>query len=111
MSNLIDDDLLDELKALMEDDFTSLLDRFLADSEMHCRQAQSAWEDGNLAEVRIYAHSMRGSSGNLGAVKLQGACADLEELARTGQGQEVGAQLLVVKEELQNTSQVLRRYL
>ncbi len=111
MSDLIDDELLQELKSLMEDEFTSLLDKFLSDSQEHYCQARDAWTEGDLAGVRLYAHSLRGSSGNLGAVELQNACANLEDLARNGQRKEVGEQLTIVQQQLNETSNVLRNYL
>ena len=111
MSNLIDDELLQELKSLMEDEFSSLLDKFLSDSQEHYGQARDAWTQGDLAGVRLYAHSLRGSSGNLGAVELQNACASLEDFARNGQGKEVGEQLAVVQQHLNETADVLRGYL
>ncbi len=84
MSDVLDTQLLEELKMVMEDEFTALMETFLSESARQFAEAQGAWQSSDLDALRRHAHSLKGSSGNVGAVGLQALCADLEHSARDG---------------------------
>ena len=84
MSDVLDTQLLEELKMVMEDEFTALMDTFLSESARQFAEAQGAWQSNDLDALRRHAHSLKGSSGNVGATGLQALCADLEHSARDG---------------------------
>jgi CheY-like chemotaxis protein/HPt (histidine-containing phosphotransfer) domain-containing protein len=71
-----------------EDDFlTEVIDIFLQDSPRvlaDLRQAASA-KDSRL--VQRYAHKLKGSSANLGAVAMAEKCGEIEALAAAGEGE------------------------
>lgn len=46
---------------------------------------QKAFAAGDAAEVNRVAHSIKGSCGNLGAMRLQAAAQQIEQLAKTGE--------------------------
>lgn len=100
MSQRLDRDLLRELEILMEDGFTSLLDAYLRDSETRIFEAYEAWEAGDLDRLRRSAHSLKGSSSNIGAQALADYCSVLEVNARDGVVDEVPGALLRVRAEL-----------
>ncbi|MGH8383916.1 MAG: Hpt domain-containing protein [Pseudomonas sp.] len=72
----LDPDVLSALRDVMEDEFSTLIDTFLADSEQRLRQLTVAVDATQLLEA---AHSFKGSSGNMGATRLAALCHDLEQ--------------------------------
>lgn len=104
MTDILDEALLTELEDLMAEEFPSLLQTFLEDAARHYAGACAAWANSDYANLRIHAHSLRGSSGNIGATDLQVACAALEESARTADGAHVEAQLGALKTHIDNAS-------
>jgi HPt (histidine-containing phosphotransfer) domain-containing protein len=72
----LDPDVLSGLQEIMEGDYPKLLDTFLDDSQKRVEALRKARDDAK-ALGRI-AHSFKGSSGNLGAVRLAQLCQRLE---------------------------------
>lgn len=77
----IDLDALNELKAIMVDDFTDLIHIFLADGETQIENIRQAINTDNLEDTRRIAHTFKGSSANLGLTDLSERCRQLEHLA------------------------------
>ncbi|WP_433769450.1 Hpt domain-containing protein [Pseudomonas putida] len=75
----LDPDVLSALRDVMEDEFSTLIDTFLADSEQRLRQLAVAVDATQLLEA---AHSFKGSSSNMGAIRLAALCHDLEHRAK-----------------------------
>lgn len=84
MTERLDQAILEELRALMEDDFAPLLQAYLAHSAQLVQDASEACRRDDLERVRGAAHSLKGSSSNVGAVALAALCAELEHHARAG---------------------------
>ena len=72
----LDPDVLTGLQEVMEGEYPKLLDTFLDDSQKRVEALRRARDDAK-ALGRI-AHSFKGSSGNLGAVRLAQLCQRLE---------------------------------
>ena len=72
----LDPDVLSGLQDVMEGEYPKLLDTFLDDSQKRIEALRKAGADAK-ALGRI-AHSFKGSSGNLGAVRLAQLCQLLE---------------------------------
>lgn len=72
----MDPDVLSGLQEVMEGEYPKLLDTFLDDSQKRVEALRKARDDAK-ALGRI-AHSFKGSSGNLGAVRLAYLCQRLE---------------------------------
>ncbi|MGA9704856.1 Hpt domain-containing protein [Pseudomonas sp.] len=72
----LDPDVLSGLREVMEGEYPKLLDTFLDDSQKRVEALRKARDDAK-ALGRI-AHSFKGSSGNLGAVRLAQLCQRLE---------------------------------
>ncbi|WP_459745068.1 Hpt domain-containing protein [Pseudomonas sp. 3A(2025)] len=73
----------------MEDEYLTLIDVFLKDSDLRMallRQTVRAAEAGDispdLVELGLTAHSFKGSSSNMGAVRLSDLCRQLEDQTR-----------------------------
>ncbi len=72
----LDPDVLSGLQEVMEGEYPKLLETFLDDSQKRIEALRTARDDAK-ALGRI-AHSFKGSSGNLGAVRLAQLCQRLE---------------------------------
>ena len=71
----LDPDVLSALQEVMEGEYPILVDTFLADSEQRLQLLKQA---ANATQFLETAHSFKGSSGNLGAVRLAQLCQRLE---------------------------------
>ncbi|VVM90586.1 hypothetical protein PS664_02775 [Pseudomonas fluorescens] len=72
----MDPDVLSDLQEVMEGEYPKLLDTFLDDSQKRVEALRQARDDAKA--LRRIAHSFKGSSGNLGAVRLAQLCQLLE---------------------------------
>ena len=72
----LEPDVLSGLQEVMEGEYPKLLDTFLDDSQKRVEALRKSRDDAK-ALGRI-AHSFKGSSGNLGAVRLAQLCQLLE---------------------------------
>ncbi len=101
----MDQQVISSLREVMEGGFVDLLDTFLSDSEERIGQLHNAHEARDLTLV---AHSFKGSSSNMGAIRLAQLCGQLEERAQ--KKQLVGIEELVIKidDEYQMVRQLYR---
>ncbi|MHC8412378.1 Hpt domain-containing protein [Pseudomonas sp. Hz4] len=75
----VDRDVLNALQEVMEDEYPALLETFIADSEERLCILRNA-EDA--AQLMNAAHSFKGSSSNMGAIRLTELCNELEQRAK-----------------------------
>jgi len=75
----LDRDVLSALQEVMGDEYSTLLDTFLDDAEERLRILRKA-EDA--AQLMNAAHSFKGSSSNMGAIRLAELCHELEQRAK-----------------------------
>ena len=103
MSDLhMDPAVVSALRDVMEGGFADLLDTFIADSDERLQQLHLA---RGPTELMAVAHSFKGSSSNMGAIRLAHLCGQLEERAQ--KKQLVGIQELVIK--IDDEYQMVRR--
>ena len=72
----LDPDVLTGLQEVMESEYPKLLDTFLDDSQKRIDALRKS--RGDAKALGRIAHSFKGSSGNLGAVRLAQLCQRLE---------------------------------
>ncbi|WP_438870401.1 Hpt domain-containing protein [Pseudomonas sp. L1(2025)] len=72
----LDPDVLTGLQEVMENEYPKLLDTFLDDSQKRIDALRKS--RGDAKALGRIAHSFKGSSGNLGAVRLAQLCQRLE---------------------------------
>lgn len=85
MSDLhLDQSVLHNLREIMLDAFPVLLTTYLNDSEQRLQTLRQACHNGQPEALRRAAHSLKGSSSNMGAVRLAHLCHQLEERAKVG---------------------------
>ena len=104
MNHRIDLEALSELRDIMEDDFGKLLDQYISVShELIIEMDADLLRDDREALSRN-AHSLKGSSLNLGARSVARRCAVLEEQAKeTCSPDSLAALVRGIAEEYQGT--------
>jgi len=75
----LDHNVLSALQEVMEDEYPALLDTFIVDSEERLRLLRKA---DDAAQLMNAAHSFKGSSSNMGAIRLAELCHELEQRAK-----------------------------
>lgn len=74
----LDMELVGELKDIMADGFVTLVDSYRRDSALRLAGMQEALSAADRGQLRQLAHSLKGSSSNLGAVRVTTLCIALE---------------------------------
>ena len=67
------------------DVLVEILGVFLTEVPRRIDRLKAAWREGNAVEVQRTAHSLKGSSGNIGADALFEVCRQIDERARAGE--------------------------
>ncbi|MBB6523469.1 Hpt domain-containing protein [Pseudoteredinibacter isoporae] len=91
MADVLNEELLDELRQLMGDDLKLLIETYRKDTEFRLSTIQQALDDGALSDVIDAAHSLKGSSSNVGAVNMEALCHQIVQSSRAGSQGEVVA--------------------
>lgn len=104
----LDMQLISDLKELMEDEFPSLVEIYLHDSVDRMQQIEAAVTAADGDKVRHAAHSLKGSSSNIGAVELVTLCQKLEEMGKANQLDAATAQVTLIQSELAHVHQALK---
>lgn len=83
----VDVDILDTLRELADEDtpdfFTDLVESYVADATRLGQDLLDAVAAQDLEKVARTSHTLKSSSGNIGAGKLAGLCAAIESQARS----------------------------
>lgn len=74
----LDIELVSELKDIMAEGFVTLVESYQRDSAQRLASMQGALVAGDRGQLRQLAHSLKGSSSNLGAVQVTALCVALE---------------------------------
>lgn len=80
----INENTINELKELMDDDFEGLIDSFIDDIEIKTLQIKNFVDKQDHVNLRQKAHSLKGSSRNIGADKMSELCQQLEHFGKEG---------------------------
>lgn len=84
-----------------------LLEAFKEESPGLLEGIRTAVQTNDAHRLRQSAHSLKGGSGNLGAVRLQALCAELEKRGRAGTLEGAGTLAAQVETEYQRVIQAL----
>lgn len=107
----LDEEALAELKEVMEDQFDVLIQTFIEDSRDRIATLWQALETGNNDGFMRSAHSLKGSSSNIGAPQLGLLCAQAEEAGRAGQMTEARVILGQIEAEFGIVQAMFERFL
>lgn len=109
--DVINHNVLNELKEVMEDDFGLLIETFLADGPERINDLRNLMSSGADSEMEKPAHTLKGSSSNIGAMKLSQACADLVDQVRAGSITDASSSVSAIESEFEAAKAVLLTYL
>ena len=84
MSNVIDIETLSNLTEIMGDDMGMLLETYIDDCTGKVTSICAMNLTTDQEEIFKMAHSLKGSSRNIGVTEFADYCAEAERLARTG---------------------------
>jgi len=87
--NILDEPSLDleslsMLKEATEDMFPEIITVFLEDSPNRLNSLREASINNNVTAMKEESHCLKGSSANIGAVKLSKICEEIETLSNSG---------------------------
>lgn len=107
----LDLDLLGELRDVMGDDFAILVASWRRDADMRLAGMKTALGENDAIELRHLAHSLKGSSANLGARNVASLCQEVEFLAADRRLAGMQQRLDVLGEEVDQASRALNQFL
>jgi HPt (histidine-containing phosphotransfer) domain-containing protein len=111
MENCLNMATIEELRAILGDGFAELVEEYLKDSPRQIRQLRRAAEEGDMAQLVRAAHTLKGSSGNIGVQAVYLAAEEIERLARAGAPVEASAEVDALLTTLQHSHQALKSLL
>lgn len=77
----VDENMLENLKGILEDRFPLLLTTYISDSQGRCKRLRDAISSNDFGQIRHEAHGLKGSSRNIGANDFADICAIVEAQA------------------------------
>lgn len=98
--DILDMTLVNELRDIMGEGFAALVQSYQRDVESKLAELQAALTAGEYSHLRQVAHSLKGSSGNLGALQAAAACQTLEQVAESADS----AALVAALEQVASTT-------
>ena len=107
MTPHIDTEQLAELKEVLEDEFSVLIDTYLTDAKLRLNLIKNGIATQDYEAVRLAAHSLKGASANLGAQALAQLCEKLEHDCKVGHYAEFDALFLQAQAEFVEVNQQL----
>lgn len=85
---LIDHATLNELREALGDELDGIVRQYVDGLPAQCAHLAALLAAGDLPALRRSAHSLKGSSASLGALRLGARAAEIEKLAATEQASE-----------------------
>jgi CheY-like chemotaxis protein/HPt (histidine-containing phosphotransfer) domain-containing protein len=111
----IDRSVLDKIRALERGGAAGLLARvvelYLRGTPPLIEQMRQAIDANDEGALRVAAHTLKSSSANVGAMKLNGLCKELESQARQGQVADPAGQVAAIEQEFIAARTLLRQQL
>lgn len=85
-----------------------MIDNYLLQSPMRLESARAKVATGDLKSLHLIAHSLKASSANLGAAKVQGMAERLEEMASIGPRERIPEVLETLERVVVEANECLR---
>lgn len=112
MNPPVDIDNLDMLKELIGDDLKEILQAYLDTAPESIMKLEQATQSGDANAVRMHAHSLKGSSANIGAHDLSASCSQLEQMGKNNQVDQAAINLAAtINQENSVVSEFLQSYM
>lgn len=107
----VNEETIKTLKEVLEDEFPVLINTFLNDAALRVQELFAARDAGDIARMEQPAHTLKGSSSNVGAQALTTICAGFVEEIRSGTVIDATASIQAIESELETLNTLLRNYL
>ncbi len=108
----LDPSALDMLRELQEpgesDILQELIAIFMDDAPRHCVSMRTAYDRGDADGMARAAHSLKSSSGNMGAMRLSELCGEIEELGFSDRAAEAGHLVEELVKEMALVAELLK---
>jgi two-component system sensor histidine kinase/response regulator len=78
---------------------TELIGMFLGDIPSRVEAIRNAIRDTDIEALKAAAHTLKGSAGNLGGLRLSGLCSELEKLTKAGDWESIRPRLPEIEAE------------
>ena len=101
-------DVVDELRAVMGNEYLSLVRLFLEDAPTHVQALEAAAAANDMSRMIAPAHTLKSASANLGAMALSAAAKRIELGARQGVLPRPAVAVAVLESEFRRASQALQ---
>jgi two-component system sensor histidine kinase/response regulator len=110
-TNSVDSSVLAELRGLDETGglLATIIAHYLEETPQRVLMLQAALTRGDAVTLAETAHALKGASGNVGALRLEALCGELQALGRAGDLAPVDALLTRLNEEFSRARPVLQR--
>jgi HPt (histidine-containing phosphotransfer) domain-containing protein len=97
---ILDLQQVQELREVLEDEFSSVIEAYLRDAERKVERVVAAADEQDAEALRMAAHSLKGSCRNVGARQLAETCQVIESLAYEERLDNVPVALLALQHTL-----------
>jgi signal transduction histidine kinase/CheY-like chemotaxis protein/HPt (histidine-containing phosphotransfer) domain-containing protein len=104
-------EVVDELRAVMGNEYISLVKLFLEDAPLHVRALETAATAGDMSRMVAPAHTLKSAAANLGAMALSAAAKRIELGARQGVLPRPAVAVAVLESEFRRASAALQALL
>ena len=98
---------LDMLREVMGDDFNLLIDTFIEDATLRLNRLKQHYTVMDIDDIRREAHSLKGSSSNIGALGFSQLCFVLEEQCRNGSADGIEQRINAMSSEFERVKKAL----
>lgn len=101
--SLLDEETIATLKEVLEDEFDALIDTFLGDAPKRVTEMRACVAANDHVALETPAHTLKGSSGNVGAMELFSLCEQLVKEIRAGSVNDAAGQVEAIAAKLSET--------
>ena len=101
----VDDAALQELQEALDDAFEGIVKTFLDSGDSSVDALEKAYQERNFEEIHLHAHSLKGASANLAALRLADYCAQIDTLAKESQGEPMEELIIQIRDEWEAVKQ------
>ena len=108
LENPVETSVLEELKEVLADDFSQLVNTYLDDANARMERLRTAAESAEMQTVKSEAHALKGSSKNLGAFPLGDLYAEMENMGNQESSEHIPALMARIESELVRVESFLR---
>ncbi|GLS27697.1 Hpt domain-containing protein [Marinibactrum halimedae] len=98
----LDESVIDTLREIMGQEFNDLIQAYRIDCQTRISALKQELSEDNCDGVRRAAHSLKGSSGNVGASHMQELCLALETSAKNEDLSSAPEMIANIESEYQN---------